>query len=293
MPDSLDPDRLRTLIDVGGFIVSELDRETVLEHVLDAACRLTGARYAALGVIARDGGGLERFVTRGVDERTARAIGEPPQGRGVLGVLIGEPAPLRLANVGRHPASYGFPTGHPPMDTFLGVPVFVRGQVWGNLYLAEKHEGEFDQADEDAAVVLARWAGIAIENARLHGTAEERRTELERAVRELEATQAIVLAVGGDTNLERVLELIAKRGRALVEARTIAILLRAGDDLELAALAGHGRRRDGEPIPAAARTPGRVALSGESARADDARAGLRIAASAVGVDDPRRRSSRR
>ncbi len=249
MGETLGPDRLRALIDVGGFIVSELDLDVLLRHVLTSACELTGARYAALGVLTVDRTQLERFITRGIDDETAAAIGDPPRGRGVLGALIGDPKPLRLAHVGEHPASYGFPPGHPPMDSFLGVPVFIRGQVWGNLYLAQKRGGQFDQADENAIVVLARWASIAVENARLHHDGELRRGELERAIRGLQATQAVALAVGADIDLERVLELIVERGRALVEAGTVIILLRDGDELVLAAIAGQGRRERGGRIP--------------------------------------------
>ena len=199
----------------------------MLARVLDAACELTGARYAALGVVDEAGAELERFVTRGVGPDAEQAIGDRPRGHGVLGVLIQDPRPLRVASLDEHPASYGFPAGHPPMETFLGVPVLMRGQVWGNLYLTEKAAGaEFDQADEDAAVALARWAAIAIANARLYRDAEQRRGELERAVQGLEATQAIAQAVGADTDLDRVLGLIVKRGRDLVDARSVVILLR-------------------------------------------------------------------
>jgi GAF domain-containing protein len=131
---------------------------------------------------------LERFLTVGIDHVMRRAIGELPRGRGVLGVLIEDPRPLRLPDVGRHPESYGFPPGHPVMHSFLGVPILIRGQAWGNLYLTEKRDGgEFSDSDEDAAVILAEWAGTAIENARLYHSSEDRRRRLERAVQGLEA----------------------------------------------------------------------------------------------------------
>ena len=282
--DTLEPDRLRTLIDVGGFIVSELDLDTVLGHVLEAACELTDARFAAVGVLNSERTELERFVTRGVDTETARAIGDLPRGRGVLGALIEDPKPLRLTRVGDHHASYGFPAGHPPMDSFLGVPVFIRGEVWGNLYLTEKRDGAFGAADEEAIVVLARWAGIAVDNARLYHAAEERRGELERAVRGLQATQAVARAVGADIELERVLELIVKRGRALVEARSVVILLRDGDDLVLAALAGEGKRDVPARIPIHGSTSGEVMQRGRSERIDDVPARLRVASDQFGVE---------
>ena len=206
--------------------------------MLDAACELTGARYAAIGILTADRRSLERFVTRGIDAETQREIGDLPRGRGVLGVLIDDPRPLRLADVGKHPKSYGFPIGHPPMRSFLGVPLLIRGEAWGNLYLTEKSDGEFDESDEEAILALAGWAATAIENARLYRSERERRDALERAVRGLEATTEIARAIGGETRLERVLELIVKRGRALVEARGMVILLTDGDELVITAVAG-------------------------------------------------------
>ena len=194
--DTLNAKRLRTLIGVGEFIVSELDLDTVLGHVVDAARELTGARYAALGVLDEQRRELDRLIMRGIDEPTAAAIGELPRGRGVLGVLIREPRPLRLHEVAEHADSFGFPPGHPPMRSFLGVPVFIRGQAWGNLYLTEKRRGDFDGADEQAIVLLARWAAIAIDNAHLYQDAQTQRSELERALRGLQATQAVALAAG-------------------------------------------------------------------------------------------------
>ncbi len=216
----LDERRLRLLLDIGRAVVAELDLETVLEKVLAAARELTGARYAAIGVLAPDRHSLERFVTSGIDPDTRARIGEPPHGRGILGVLIEDPRALRLADVGAHSRSYGFPLGHPPMTTFLGVPVLIRGESWGNLYLTDKDGGdEFEPQDEEAMRVLAVWAAIAIDNARLYQAEHQRRGELERAVRALETTTEIARAVGGETQLDRVLELVVKRGRALVEAR--------------------------------------------------------------------------
>ena len=171
------------------------------------------------------------------------------------------------------------------MGSFLGVPVLIRGEVWGNLYLTEKRGGDFDEADEEAVVVLARWAGIAVENARLYHDAERRRGELERAVRGLEATQAIAVAVGADIELERVLELIVKRSRALVEARSVVILLRDGDELVVAASAGHSRHTHDVRIPIRGSTSGEVMEAGRPERIGDVRARLRIAAERLGVDD--------
>jgi signal transduction histidine kinase len=237
--DVLAADRLRRLLTAGRSLVADLDVESVLDRVLEIGREVTGARYAALGVLDEERSELERFLTVGIDEATHRVIGELPRGRGILGVLIEEPQPLRLDSVGSDPRSYGFPPGHPPMETFLGVPVLIRGQVWGNLYLTDRTDGEpFSEADEEAATILADWAGIAIENARLYEGVARRREELERAVRRLEATTTIARAVGGETDLARVLELIVKRGRALVDAQGVLILLRDGAGLLVAATAG-------------------------------------------------------
>src|SRR4051812_17450056 len=235
----LDAGRLRHLLDVGRSLVADLDLESVLHRVLEIARDVTGARYAALGVLNEERSELERFITVGIDEATHRVIGDLPRGRGILGVLIDEPQPLRLDSVGSDPRSYGFPPGHPRMETFLGVPVLIRGEAWGNLYLTDRADGEpFSESDEETATILAEWAAIAIENARLYEGVAKRREELERAVRRLEATTAIARAVGGETDLSRVLELIVKRGRALVDAQGVLILLRDGAGLVVAATAG-------------------------------------------------------
>jgi two-component system, NarL family, sensor histidine kinase DevS len=234
----LDEHRLRRLIDVGRGLVAQLDLEAVLREVVDVARELTGARYAALGILDENRGELERFIYVGIDEQTRAKIGDLPRGRGVLGELIRTPAPLRLREVGDHPRSYGFPPGHPPMHSFLGVPIVVRGQAYGNLYLTEKEGGDFDAADEEAATILAEWAAVTIFNVRLYGQSEEERGALERAVHGLEATTEIARAVGGETDRSRVLETIAKRARALVGARSLLVLLRDGGRSEVVAAAG-------------------------------------------------------
>ena len=169
---ALDEAHLRRLVQVGRALVSNPDHEAILREVLGAARELTGARYAALGILSPDRERLERFITLGIDEETRTRIGPPPEGKGVLGVLISNPKPLRLSKVGEHPSSYGFPEHHPPMNTFLGVPILIRGEAFGNLYLTEKQDGEFTEMDEESVVVLADWAAIAIDNAR--SVAEDR-----------------------------------------------------------------------------------------------------------------------
>jgi signal transduction histidine kinase len=162
-----------------------------------------------------------------------------PTGHGILGELIRDPRPLRLGQISDHPRSYGFPAGHPPMETFLGVPVMIRDQVYGNLYLSEKADGaEFTEEDERVLIVLAEWAAIAIDNARAHEQAMSQRRELERALLGLQAIVALSREVEGETDLPRVLELVTKRGRALVEARSCLCILLDGDALIVAEVAG-------------------------------------------------------
>jgi signal transduction histidine kinase len=237
--ENVEEDRFRRLIDVGSNLLSELDLEVVLRSVAEAARELTGARYAALGVLDPDRSELERFIHVGIDEETRREIGNLPRGRGVLGELIREPAPLRLRDVNQHPHAYGFPPSHPPMHSFLGVPISVRGETYGNLYMTQKQgAAEFDEADEEAALTLASWAGIAIENARLYTSLSEREAEVERALRRAETSVDIARTVGGETDVARVLDLIVKRARALVDARCLLVLLRREDHLYVAARAG-------------------------------------------------------
>jgi len=247
--DSVAPgdERFRRLVEVGSSLLSELDLEVVLRSVVEAARDLTGAQYAALGVLDRERRELERFIYLGIDDETRREIGPLPRGRGVLGELISDPRPHRLADVEQHPRAYGFPPGHPPMHSFLGVPIMIRGEAYGNLYMTEKRGAEeFDESDEEAATTLATWAAIAIENARLYTTLSEREMETERALRRAETSSDIARTVGGETDVDRVLDLIVKRARALVEARAVLVLLRRSGRLSLAAQAGRVGAEVGE-----------------------------------------------
>jgi signal transduction histidine kinase len=279
-------EKIQRLLEVGRTLVSELDPEVVLRRIIEDARTITGARYVALGVLDEQRTELERFITTGIDDATHRAIGNLPRGRGVLGVLIEDPRPLRLADVNSHPQSFGFPANHPAMQTFLGVPILIRGQAWGNLYLTEKEGGkEFTQEDELAAVVLAQWAGIAIENARLYESSEQRRKEAERALQGLRAARDITDAIAGVNELDRVLELIAKRGRALVNARAVVIMLRERDDLVIAATAGHTGDTRGRRVPIASSTSGRVLELRQAERISDVSKYLRIGPERLGVPD--------
>ena len=280
----LDERRLRRLIDAGRSLVSELDLETVLTDLLESARDLTCARYAALGIVADDGT-LERFLYTGIDQETRKRIGDLPRGRGVLGLLIEDPRPLRLKEVGDHPHSYGFPAGHPPMSSFLGVPIEIRGTAYGNLYLTEKREGEFDEADEAAAVVLAGWAAIAIENARLYEGAIEHGSTLERAVARLEATSDITRAIGGETRLDRVLETVVKRARALVGARSVLVLLEDRGSLAVAATAGDvDQAVRGARLPADSSAWRRVMVERVPERVPDIGSRLGIAMGELGIE---------
>jgi two-component system, cell cycle sensor histidine kinase and response regulator CckA len=234
----------RALLGIARGVLGELDLEVLLDRLVEAARELSGARYAALGVLdehveADVRVGLARFIVAGMDERTRSEIGSLPRGLGVLEELIRDPVALRLEEVSVHPRSYGFPAGHPPMRTFLGVPVFVGGRPFGNLYLTEKAAGEqFTPEDEEAVGTLAELAGVAIENAQRFAEARDRRDELERTVAALEATTQVTRAIGAETDIDVVLDLVAKRGRALVEARVLVIELHQGDELLIAAGAG-------------------------------------------------------
>jgi len=253
--------RLERLVDLSRDLVSELDLDTLLERVLDVARDLTGARYAALGVLDARREGLAPFVTAGIDRETHQPIGELPRGRGVLGELVRDPRPLRIDDVAQHPSSYGFPIGHPPMTTFLGVPILICAEAWGNLYLTEKAGGPFDEDDERVMVLLAGHAATAIENARLYEEVRARRDGLEHAVRGFEATAEIARAVGREFSLDRVLELICKRGRALVSARAMVIALLRGDGIVVETVAGQV-----DPALVGVHAPLEASVSGEVVR---------------------------
>lgn len=193
----VDP-RVSRLLDAVLLVTGDLDLDTILRRIVEAACALVDARYGALGVIAEDGDALQNFVHHGIDQVTADRIGQLPQGQGVLGLLIEEPHPLRLDDLSEHPRSYGFPDHHPPMQAFLGAPIRVRDQAFGNLYLTEKRDGQpFTEDDEHLVVGLAAVAGAAIENARLYDDVQRREAwrdavlELSRAVLAGEPTTTV------------------------------------------------------------------------------------------------------
>jgi signal transduction histidine kinase len=240
--------RLRALVESGIAIGSELSLDAVLQKIVETAADLTGARYAALGVVDRDGSGLERFLVTGIDDATQAAIGHEPHGEGILGVLIRDAKPLRLDELAKHPASVGFPPHHPPMKTFLGVPILLAGKAFGNLYLAEKRDGVFTQEDEDLTVLLAAQAAVAVENAHLFEAAT-------RWSRQLESLNEVSIALAGELELPRVLSLVTDRLRDLIDARNVFIALPSGGRLVIRAASGEqAERLVGEELPQASKS---------------------------------------
>jgi signal transduction histidine kinase len=253
--------RLRTLLQTGLAINSELSLDGVLQRIVEAAALVTGARYAALGVIDPTGMSLERFITHGIDDETRAAIGDLPRGRGILGALITDARMLCLHDLTEDPRSVGFPPGHPPMKTFLGTPIVVRGVAYGNLYLTEKDGGEFDEDDEELVALLSAQAGVAIENARLYESATG-------WSRQLESLQEISTALAEELELPRLLQLIVERLRELIHARIVAIALPTPDGLRIEAIAS-GQPNDllHDVIPYATKV-GAVLARGRSERID-------------------------
>jgi signal transduction histidine kinase len=233
MATARETSRLRALVETGIAISSELSLDGALERIVEAAARLTGAQYAALGVIDPAGSGLERFLTYGVTPEVEAQIGDPPHGRGILGVLINDARPLRLHDLTEDPRSVGFPPGHPPMHTFLGVPIVLRGVAYGNLYLTEKDGGDFTEEDEELVTLLAAQAAVAVENARLYESATA-------WSQQLQSLNEVGAALVGELELEPLLDLVAARLRQLIGARLVAIALPAGGRLRIAAVDGEG-----------------------------------------------------
>ena len=255
--------RLRALVETGVAITSELSLDALLQRLVEAAAELTDARYAALGVIDGSGSELERFLTTGIDAETQATIGELPRGRGILGLLIREATPLRLHNLGDDPRSVGFPPNHPPMGTFLGVPIHLRGVAYGNLYLTEKAGGEdFTAEDQDLVGLLASQAAVAIENARLYEAATG-------WSKQLESLNEVGNALATETDLDRLLDLVARRLRELLDARLVTVLLPSGaDELRFTAVAGDRVELAGATITRSTSKTGRVLERGQSERVD-------------------------
>jgi signal transduction histidine kinase len=231
------PRNVRALLDAVVAIVSDLDMHSVLDRILVSVCEITGARYAALGVLATDQteGSQRRladFITYGLTDEEYRAIGDLPRGHGILGLLIDNPRPLRLHRLQDHPKSYGFPPNHPPMEQFLGVPVRIRGRVFGNLYLTDKVDGaDFTEQDQLLVDALARAAGFVIDNARAFAQSERRRLWLEASAEIAEALQPPV-------RISDALHRIAISSRRVAEASAVAVVRAEGQAQTVAALDG-------------------------------------------------------
>ena len=216
-------DRLDGLVEAMLAVTSGLDLTTTLQTIVQTATELVDARYGALGVRGEDHE-LVDFIATGIDAETRERIGPPPEGRGVLGVLVDEPKPIRLDDIRRHPASVGFPEHHPPMRTFLGVPVRIRDEVYGNLYLTEKADGQpFSEDDEVLVEALAAAAGIAIDNARLYEQSRVRQAWIE-------ATRDIATKLLGGAEPARVFRLIAEEALTLTAADAVLVATPEGTE---------------------------------------------------------------
>jgi signal transduction histidine kinase len=225
-------ERLRALLDAVVGIGADLDLSSTLDRIVTAACELVGARYGALGVVGDDGKRLTRFVPHGVTADEIAAIGPYPEGHGILGLLIDHPEPLRLTDLAQHPRSFGFPPKHPPMRSFLGVPIRTRDHVFGNLYLTEKAEGaDFTEDDERTVTALAAAAGVVIDNARLYADTERRR-------RWHEVTAEITQSMLGDIDPQQAMQLIAARAREVSGSVLGAVLLLDDGELVIEAIDG-------------------------------------------------------
>jgi signal transduction histidine kinase len=261
-------DRKDQLLESVLVLTSDLSLQVVLQRIIELAVKLTDARYGALGVLGSDGR-LVDFITTGITPEERQAIGPLPVGKGILGVLVRDAKPLRLRRISDDPRHVGFPRNHPPMESFLGAPVKARGRVFGNIYLTEKQGApEFDAEDEAALEVLATHAGVAIENARLYEETRRRGQWLD-AVREISSS---ILAGAED---DRVLQIIVRRARELVDAATATILTPASGDGTKAltirvADGAHAAELSGLPVPMEGSVSGDVIRSGQPAVLADA-----------------------
>ncbi|SDI08719.1 Histidine kinase [Sinosporangium album] len=251
-------DRIHSLLEAVVLVGSDLDLPTVLRRMVEAATKLVDARYGALGVIG-DGGTLVEFIPVGLTEEEIAGIAHWPHGKGLLGLLIKDPRPLRLSDIADHPESYGFPPGHPPMRAFLGVPIRVRDEVFGNLYLTEKvGGGAFEEEDEAIVSALATAAGIAIENARLYEESRRRETWLQ-------ISSELTTGLLSGTDVRRVLALMALRTREMTDADTVTIGFPHGGTLRVEIADGLGESAlRGREAPIEGTLPGEALRTGRS-----------------------------
>ncbi len=251
-------DRVNALFDAVVAVGTNLDIEEVLRGIVESAVSLVNARYGAMGVIG-EGGRLVEFIPVGLSEEEIRRIHHWPEGRGLLGALIADPRPVRLADLSTHELSSGFPAGHPPMTSFLGVPIRIRDEVYGNLYLTEKADGgEFDEEDQAVLVALAAAAGVAIDNARLYD-------EARRQQRWLAASAEVTRVLLSGADVSDALALITSKSLEMSGADLVMLALPAdGDVLEIAHAAGEfARDAVGMVVPATRSASGMVLATGE------------------------------
>ena len=258
-------DRKDVLLEVGLTLASELSLPIVLQRIIDLAAQVTDARYGALGVIG-GGGELEEFITTGISAKQRRAIGALPRGKGILGLLIKEPRPIRISNIADHPKSVGFPAQHPPMRSFLGAPIKAMGRVFGNIYLAEKRSAPaFSKEDEESVTILATQAGVAIANATLY--AESRRRE-----QWLDALREITSDILAGSDEDSMLAGIAEHSRQLAGAAAAHILTwgpAPGELVVAAAVGANAASVRGQSLPAAKSISGEVMETGQPLVTDD------------------------
>lgn len=257
-------DRVHALLDAVVSVGSDLDLETVLRRIVETATNLVDASYGALGVIGQDRT-LVQFIPVGLSEEEIARIEHWPHGLGLLGLLIKDARPLRLGRISDHPESYGFPPGHPPMGTFLGVPVRVRDEVFGNLYLTEKRGGaDFDEEDEAIVIALATAAGVAVENARLYEETRRRETWLR-------ASSEVTTSLLSGAEPHDVLSMLAGHAREMCDADLVAVLLPDSEGRHLTVEIAQGAReqevRD-TVFPLEGTEVGRVFATGESLAED-------------------------
>lgn len=256
-------DRLRSLLSANRAVADEIELEVVLRRIIEAAVALVGAKYGAIGVIAPDGT-LEQFIHTGIPAELAAHMGQLPQGRGLLGALIEEQRPIRLDHLTSDARSAGIPPGHPPMDSFLGVPVRVRGETYGNLYLTQQEAGRFSQEDEELVIALATTAGAAIDHARLF---DESRRRQRWTAASAEVTAALLSDQADDS-----LAVLADKVAVLAEADLVCIVVPAGEgQLRVDVARGEfADRVQGQIIPIAGSLAGRAHESRQPVLAESA-----------------------
>ncbi len=266
-------DRVHGLLEAVVAVGSNLHLEAVLRRIVEAAVTLVDARYGALGVIGEDGQ-LADFIPVGMDEGTIAAIDHWPEGRGLLGLLIKDPNPLRLAEIASHPQSSGFPDGHPPMRSFLGVPVRIRDEVYGNLYLTEKRNGAaFDEEDETLVTALSAAAGVAIENARLFDAAR-------RQERWLQASSEVTRRLLGGAEVDDVLGFVTQQTLEMTEADLVVLALPDPERRQLTITHAAGQAAQQAlnlALPAGASVSGEVLATGRPVTMEDFRHDERVA----------------